>query len=252
MKRYVAGYYSASSEHLEILSKESNRSILRALRAAYPKGLDASQIQEKTELSKPAIHAQVKELEKSGFIEVKISDKNSNGVNKRGRPKATNEQQRKGTIYVIEECSAIFETDDYSPILAPGYTDYNPGFTQVWHKVVNKQEENELYSGLTAFMDRVLRRTSESNDKEVRKWAPQLNDEQFFCSQCRFNHEARDFVRAVLLHLLDHFEESDSFVDLMKNRLIITPDLHKELKAPEQSEQEEGEDNETNPEDDDF
>ena len=61
----------------------------------------------------------------------------------------------------------------------------------------------------------------------------------------------RDFVRAILLHLLDHLEASDSFTDLMKERLIITPDLHKEFKNAQATEGE-SEDDGTDPERDDF
>ena len=40
-------------------------------------------------------------------------------------------------------------------------------------------------------------------------------------TQCGINHEARDFVRAMLLHLLDHLERHDKFTDFMKTNEFI-------------------------------
>jgi hypothetical protein len=41
------------------------------------------------------------------------------------------------------------------------------------------------------------------------------------CGQCGINHEARDFVRAMVLHLLDHFERNDKFIEFMKNNEFL-------------------------------
>ena len=79
MKRYVAGYYAVDTDDLEVLSKDSNREIVKALRAAYPGGLDASEIHKKTGLSLPAVHAQLKELRENRFVEEK-NDENSERI----------------------------------------------------------------------------------------------------------------------------------------------------------------------------
>jgi hypothetical protein len=56
---------------------------------------------------------------------------------------------------------------------------------------------------------------------EVRKWTPERfvsgrDTSKSCCVQCGINHEARDFVRATLLHLLDHLERHDKFIEFMK------------------------------------
>ena len=39
--------------------------------------------------------------------------------------------------------------------------------------------------------------------------------------QCGINHETRDFMRAMVLHLLDHFERNGEFIEFMKNNEFL-------------------------------
>ncbi len=52
----------------------------------------------------------------------------------------------------------------------------------------------------------------EHDDDEITKWTP-TKDADYCCSQCGINHEARDFVRAMSLHLIDHFERNNKFIN---------------------------------------
>ena len=51
-------------------------------------------------------------------------------------------------------------------------------------------------------------------------------EEDYRCSQCGLNHEARDFIRAVLLYMIDQFEQSKKFIDFLKENELVTNDAY--------------------------
>ena len=53
----------------------------------------------------------------------------------------------------------------------------------------------------------------------------------FCCGQCGINHEARDFIRAVLLHLLDHLEKNHNSIRFMKENEFINQEVYKNMIA---------------------
>jgi hypothetical protein len=73
----------------------------------------------------------------------------------------------------------------------------------------------------------MLRRITESNDDDdrIRRIVPLSSSslkssskqiEEYCCSVCGLNHEARDFIRAMLLYLFDQLEENSKFIKLLK------------------------------------
>ena len=75
---------------------------------------------------------------------------------------------------------------------------YSDGFVDVWDKLVEKDEKDELCIVLLVFLKKMFTRVHDHSDQKVRKWAPERNI-QHCCTQCGLNHEARDFIRAILL-----------------------------------------------------
>jgi len=63
----------------------------------------------------------------------------------------------------------------------------------------------------------------------VRMWAPKRETE-YCCTRCGLNHEARDFMRAILIFLIDEVEENCRFVELMKENDFITPEAYECVK----------------------
>ena len=51
-------------------------------------------------------------------------------------------------------------------------------------------------------------------------------EEDYRFSQCGLNHEARDFIRAVLLYMIDQFEQSKNFIDFLKENELVTNDAY--------------------------
>jgi hypothetical protein len=130
----------------------------------------------------------------------------------------------RSTKYVIEDMSRIY--DIYAPYpegnypLAPGNSEHSDEFIAAWHKLVSKEEVEEICTHLLIFIEKNLRINSEHKNEKIKNWAA-TNKFEFCCTQCGINHEARDFVRAVLLHLIDHFEKNSKLIDLMKSNQFI-------------------------------
>ncbi len=70
---------------------------------------------------------------------------------------------------------------------------------------------------------------SDHTSDDIRRWTPErclqgVDKSKSCCGQCGINHEARDFMSAMLLHLLDHFERNDKFIEFMKNKEFLDVD----------------------------
>ena len=62
MGPYILGHYCANDTQLGVIGKHSNRRILEALRDAFPSGLNAHGVVEKTGLPLKTVYASLKEL----------------------------------------------------------------------------------------------------------------------------------------------------------------------------------------------
>jgi hypothetical protein len=101
-------------------------------------------------------------------------------------------------------------------------------------------------TALLNILEKILRRISESNDDEkIRRIAPSSStttsssslpsaeskqiDENYCCSLCGLNHEAKDFIRAMLLYPFDQLEENSKFIKLLKNNQFLTQEDYQRL-----------------------
>jgi hypothetical protein len=147
MKDYFRGYYLGNDRELGVVSKESNRIILDALKEAYPSGLNASELLEKTGLPLKTIYASLKELNTELFI-------NELGRPRKlpGRPLTKMLQSSGGersAKYVIEDMSRIYDINAIYPEgnypLAPGNSEYPDELISAWHKLIAKEEVEEIH-----------------------------------------------------------------------------------------------------------
>jgi hypothetical protein len=236
MKEYIEGYYCRDDLHLQVINKDSNRKILTALRDAYPNGLTVEELASKTKLPIKTIYAQKAELYREYYVS--HFDESDKSVAKRGRPSLrvtrASEALRKRVSIVPEETCGIFDPYKGSkPVpLPPGNIIYAQGFSEVWQKLVETHEQMDLYTDLSQYVERTLNRILEYDAAEGKKigkmWSPDRNL-NFCCSQCGLNHEARDFIRAVLLHMIDEFQSSNKFVELLKRNGFINPETYDRL-----------------------
>jgi len=238
LRKYFNGYYCRDDLHLQILNKDSNRKILETLIESYPEGLTVEELAKKTKLPIKTIYAQKKELYREYYINHLEKEKEDNYV-RRGRPpstKATEEALRKRVKIVIEETNGIYDPyNGTKPIpLPPGNVVYSEGFTDLWNKIVEKEEEDELCENLLKFIQRLFYRTNDreyikENERIIKKWLPEKTIE-FCCTQCGLNHEARDFIRAILLRLIDKLEKNSKFIDFLKNNHLLTKETYENIK----------------------
>jgi len=172
VKEYLAGYYCRDTLHLRIVNKESNRKILEALKESYPVGLDVYELAEKTDLPLKTIYGQKAELYREYYIS--HYDKETKST-KRGRPKQLSQASAERKRLKYMECQASGVHDVYEgkkPIpLPPGTVVYSEGFVDIWEKLVEKEEEDELCMVLLRFLKKVFTRIYEHNDHKVKKWA---------------------------------------------------------------------------------
>jgi hypothetical protein len=59
------------------------------------------------------------------------------------------------------------------------------------------------------------------DDKDFKKWAP-LEGKENLCPNCEINHEMRDFLRAMLLRLLDKFEMDERYTSILTGSEYIS------------------------------
>jgi hypothetical protein len=205
---------------MEIVNKNSNRTILKELRRVYPQGLTAQKLASNTDLPEKTIYAQLKELYDNYFIQ-----EEEKAARKKGRPSMKQVEER-ATKYIVEDASNI-NNQEQQLQFAPGNVDYSSHFLEAWHELVDDKEVDEMSSHLMNFVSRTYRRTRDSSKKQIREIAPAT--ENFICSSCGVNHEARDFIRAVLLHLMDHLEKTYRFAEFMKKNELIAEHTYREL-----------------------
>jgi hypothetical protein len=247
MKTYIDGYYCRDDLHLQIMNKDSNRRILEALRDVYPEGLSVEELAKQTKLPVKTIYAQKAELYREYYIN---HFEEGTEIKKRGRPhiRDTKESLRKRVKIVIEEASGIHDAyEGKKPVpLPPGNILYTHGFTDAWHDIVARDEEEELCKILLQFIEKIFNRMdiygnsdgSEEQGSRIRKrWAPGKSID-FCCSQCGLNHEARDFIRATLLHLIDQLEKYDKFIDFLKNNQYLTQEAYERIGEKKRKERE--------------
>jgi hypothetical protein len=78
-----------------------------------------------------------------------------------------------------------------------------------------------MENNLLNFLEKILRRVKDSNEPQIKELAPR-EEEDFLCSRCGINHEARDFMRAMLLLLLDQFEMDIKYLEFMRKKNFLT------------------------------
>jgi hypothetical protein len=67
----------------------------------------------------------------------------------------------------------------------------------------------------------------EEQADKIRKIAPPK--QEYCCSLCGVNHQARDFLRAILLHLIDELEENNKFVKFLHDNQFLTREAYQDI-----------------------
>ena len=187
-------------------------------------------MKEKTDLSIKSIYPETEELYRECYInEIQKPSK------QRGRPKTN--AQRKKMSFSIENATSLFDgTSKKDTSLPPGHVSFSEDFAKTIPKIVEKNDQDEINNILLKTIKKIYRVTIESKDKDIKNLAPSKykgrdkDKEDYRCSRCGLNHEARDFIRAVLLYMIDRFEQSKNFIDFLKENELVTNDAYTNVK----------------------
>jgi hypothetical protein len=230
-KSYIEGYYCRDDVDLRILNKLTNRRILDALREVHPSGLDVYEISEKADLPVKTVYIQQAELYEHYYVD-ETEDVRKTKRNIRGRPSTHTISERYRRKILTEEAKSIYDihTGKKPVALPPGNVAFSEGFTDIWHKIVQNNEKEKLCMSIINFLQTALYRINEEHQSQaVKEWAPE-KEPDLCCPLCGLNHKARDFMRAMMLYLLDQVEDHCKFVDFMRENYFLSEHKYEEIK----------------------
>ncbi|PWU81162.1 MAG: hypothetical protein DLM72_08415 [Candidatus Nitrosopolaris wilkensis] len=222
MSRYFEGYYYKDDSSVAGIKTENSREVLQTVFRSYPRGITAEEISNQTGIRPDTVRGSLKTLENAGFI------KRSKYKAGRGRPgKATDNpnESRSFSFHIENRNFALNEEDAYQ--YAPGYTKYNADFLYAWNVLVDEHQQNEIYQLLINLLSRSMTKISASNDPVLGYVIPRSESHRdgetmsMICKFCGVNHEARDFIRAILLQLLDRLELTRPFIDFLEENQFV-------------------------------
>jgi hypothetical protein len=213
VKRYILGRYVLSDRALDVLGNPANMVILDALTKKHPFGMTASELQDITKEPLSSIYSRLKELKRELF-RVETAGKRGSGV-------------KPSSVYTAESSSRILR-----PIfpyqLAPGNIEYSSDFKNAWNSIVKSEDESNLLKEILQFVEKTMRIVRESDDEKVSNIAPHLNEESC-CPNCGINHEAKDFIRALIMHLIDRLDITSDFIHFLYSNQLVTQKAYEKL-----------------------
>lgn len=218
MKSYINGYYFHDYQRKKEIT-ESKEAILNTLKDAYPNPLTVKDIADKLRMSENTVSQGLGGLYRHRFIEF---------AGKREGDKSKPPGQ-----YVFEDLNfALNEKKNFAFQFAPGSVNYDKDFLEMCHEVLLRRDLEtvceQLLNFTTTMVERIMRQ--QHYIMSIKKIAPQTTKDNI-CTRCGINHEVRDFIRALLLYVLDNLEISPRFLSFMKEHYFIKEDTYKELSS---------------------
>jgi len=207
LKTYIL---EPTADDLKNLIQKGTKEIMSSLRVAHPKALTTKELIELTGIAEATVYASITSLKKGNYIkEVKFGP---------GRPQG-NEIDSRTTKYVIEDGNHSV-SKKYQYKLSRGNVEYDPDFIRVSDKLLEKVNLDSFFDNLLSVAGDIQSLMKDEGDKDFKKWAP-LWDKENVCPNCKINHEVRDFLRAMLLRLLDKFETDERYDGILTRTKFI-------------------------------
>ncbi|HBP65628.1 MAG TPA: hypothetical protein DD730_15530, partial [Desulfosporosinus sp.] len=109
------------------------------------------------------------------------------------------------------------------------YFQYTKDFQNAWNELakdqtIEKKLINEFQTSIVHIVERFFTIFKNYNNYEISRVAPRGIIEEnlkYVCSNCGIDHESRNFIRAIILHLLDDFEVSNDFIAFLDKHEIV-------------------------------
>jgi hypothetical protein len=232
MQTYIKGHYCPTNSDLEIMNKTSIRKVLDTLKDAYPKALSEDDLHKRTGIHHSTIFANLTELYKNYYIEYenpKASIDTERPVD-RGRTRgiSAGRHPNKAIIEQVKPTYDIkgrYEKQKTNLVPPPGNVIFSDGFAEACKTVMDMKQLDEICRSIVHFVGYVHTRMKENENDKTREWVPEA-DSGRCCSQCELNHEGRDFLRALLLLLIDQVECHKTFADFLLEKTYITENAY--------------------------
>ena len=203
MKSYILGYYAPDKYLLETLANPNRRMALDSLVNSHPASMKIrdialeGKIQEKTLRGADYLNRMLKE----GFIREVDKGKETGGA---GR-------------YVFENVNSLSRGMHTNYYLAPGNVEYTDEFKIELNRLTNQTEIKTKFRNFLEFVRYIVESVKRSDNEQI---APG-EGASYVCSTCGLNHEARDFIRATLMFLIDQFEKCSDYLEFLNEQHYI-------------------------------
>jgi hypothetical protein len=164
----------------------------------------------------------LEKLVEKGFV--RAVDEEETGVEK-GFVRAVDEEETGGpNRYVFENVNGLSRHRSAKYALAPGNVEYAEEFKNELGRLIGQTDLRTKFRILLEYVKYIVESVKESGEQKI---APNGDGSQV-CSTCGLNHEARDFIRASLLYLLDWFEGSSDYLEFLRERNYIDKEHYNE------------------------
>lgn len=225
LKTFIEGYYCQNSKSLKAINTPTQRKVLDLLRDAYPNKLTIQQISGITHIAETTVDSIVNKLAQYGFLYRGKKERTKPGKARIGKVTGKKPAQP----YSFEDLNFISNKGiNFEYQFAPGSVQYNKDFKDMYEQIADGLGQDQIYPLLVRFLEEAFIKISQSSSAKVRSIAPEAKTE-FICSACGFNHEVRDFIRAMLLHFLDQLEISSCYIEFLKNQRCISSERYDQL-----------------------
>jgi hypothetical protein len=241
MRRYIEGRYFKSDKDIEALRNAPDRWVLDKFRDVFPKANTKRGILTHLETdsnisrgeSKETINKTVNARRESHFVhelnkdqkKVYLSKNDTRDTMKKVEDRAQSRPPPATSgLFVVEEVDNTLINEEYFTHyqLAPGYVKYTQDLIDAWnYAFVNKPDVQENLDDISIKLIQILRSISQS--PEMMKIVTNRHSEfaKIYCENCGTNYEARDFLHAILLRVLDQFENSDRYIEFLKDQKVV-------------------------------
>ncbi len=226
MKEYIVGGYLSSKEQRDSLRNEPEQLILDNLKKAYPRSTSvtdlAKELRENTGMVPSTVYKGIENLERHHFVH-RLSRHQKKDA-------ALNDSEIDITLqsYIIEQADKAvhllsMHTDANKRLpeywLAPGYVEYTEEFSREWSKLLNSRLMEDLLDTITQKLLQLLNIISEM--KELKKTRSSTGRSSRNCINCGIDHETRNFLRAMLLQVIDYAEMSPDYIKFLRENNVL-------------------------------
>jgi len=210
---------------MKALAETKREIIFSELIASHPKPLTVKDIVDNTHIAVSTVRKALKEFEHNKFIIPYEKPR------RRGKRKTGEKIIRKPEVpFILENSSYHFnKLHNFKFQLAPGYIQYTNEFLRIYPTLVDEAIQGRVRLLLVKFIEEVFRRIHTPRYGLDKVLSSEINNKSL-CPNCGFNHEARDLIRAILIHSIDELERTNEFIDLLEKQHLISDEVYSRLK----------------------